>query len=63
MYLTTVSSSLAAVCEWKVSKNGTIGSDLYPVLCKVNIQYQMWVEEEGGHLRKLNESCLGRSVM
>lgn len=41
--LTLVSKNLASVCDWRVHKDGTIGSDHYPVICKVNISV---VEEE-----------------
>lgn len=34
--LTLVSNYIAAVCYWKVYKEGTIGSDHYPILCKIN---------------------------
>lgn len=35
--LTLVSYNIASKCEWKVYKEGTIGSDHYPLSCKIII--------------------------
>lgn len=46
--LTLVSSSMAAICDWSVYKDGTVGSDHYPVLCKINISLSQSTEGRGG---------------
>lgn len=41
--LTVVSSSIARICEWKMLKKSTIGSDHYPNKCKIGM-----IREENG---------------
>ncbi len=45
--LTLVSSSMGAICNWSVYK-GTVGSDHYPVLSKININVSQITEGRGG---------------
>lgn len=68
--LTLVSSSMAAICNWSVYKDGTIGSDHYPVLCKINISLSQSIEERGGrwvfekanweHFQRESDRCLSQ---
>lgn len=53
--LTLISNSMASVCDWSVYHEGTIGSDHYPVLCKINMSTSMVIEHTGGNgsLRRL----------
>lgn len=46
--LTLVSSSMAAICNWSVYKEGTVGSDHCPVLCTININVFQITEGRGG---------------
>uniref|UniRef100_A0A3B3Q2D7 Reverse transcriptase domain-containing protein n=1 Tax=Paramormyrops kingsleyae TaxID=1676925 RepID=A0A3B3Q2D7_9TELE len=46
--LTLVSSNVAALCTWNVYKEGTMGSDHYPVLCSININLSQVNEGRGG---------------
>lgn len=46
--LTLVSSSMAKMSDWSVYHQGTIGSDHYPILCKVNISVTVTVGSRGG---------------
>lgn len=36
--LTLVSSNLAGICEWDVSEETSIGSDHFPIVCKILMQ-------------------------
>ena len=47
-YLTFLSSRLAPKCEWEVHAGSTIGSDHYPILCKLDIDVGLSVEESHG---------------
>lgn len=46
------------MCDWRIYKEGTIGSDHYPILCRVNISMAQNIEVgEGfgfGYLKRLN---------
>lgn len=42
--LTLVSNSIAAICDWSVYREGTIGSDHYPVWCRINIEVILSIE-------------------
>ncbi len=35
--LTLISNGMAEICEWKVSSENTIGSDHFPIVCKINV--------------------------
>lgn len=43
-----MTSSMAPICDWSVYKDGTVGSDHYPVLCKINISLSQSTEGRGG---------------
>lgn len=47
--LTFVSNNLATICDWRVYKDGTIGSDHYPVICKINISIVEKIDGRGGN--------------
>lgn len=46
--LTLVSNSIASVCDWSVYNEGTIGSDHYPIWCKINMETPLVIENRGG---------------
>lgn len=54
--LTLVSNSIASVCDWLVYQEGTVGSDHYPIWCKINISASLVTENTGGRwiLEKAN---------
>lgn len=43
--LTLVSIEVAGICEWEIWEDSTIGSDHYPVLCKIYVGSDERVEE------------------
>ncbi len=51
-----MSKEAAVICEWEIWEDSTIGSDHYPVLCKIYVGIDERVEEErlNGYLLKLS---------
>ncbi len=35
--LTLISNGMAELCEWKVNSENTVGSDHFPIICKINV--------------------------
>lgn len=58
--ITLVSDSLARKCEWNVSKQSTMGSDHYPIWCKIGVDFiQTLVESmQDGNLMQPTGSFL-----
>ncbi|XP_013856479.1 uncharacterized protein LOC106512397 [Austrofundulus limnaeus] len=44
--LTLVSKDLAGLCEWEVEQETTIGSDHFPIFCRININKGIEVKEK-----------------
>lgn len=51
--LTLVSNNFASVWDWRVYKDGTTGSDHYPVICNISVVVKIDGRRGIGYLRKL----------
>lgn len=43
--LTLVSREVAGICEWEVWEESTVGSDHYPILCKIHVDREVREED------------------
>jgi len=39
---------MASMCDWEVSREGTYGSDHYPVICKLDVDVRLSTEDSHG---------------
>lgn len=46
--LTILSSRMAPKCKWEVHGEGTIGSDHYPIICKLDVDVRLSSEDSHG---------------